>query len=243
MSRAGERLLATRLMSVLFSARVGTALALTVPPFWVLVAIAPARWTHRLTQHWARVIATLCGCRPIVTGAPSLPSGTGIVMVANHSSFLDSVVLLAAIPGDYRFVANHLAARRPLLGTVIRKSGHLVVDRGSARSRAACARAMVKTLQSGTPLLLFPEGTRGRRGLLPFHMGAFRTAEKTSCPVVPVAIDGTRRMLPRDRRLLEPAPLAIHVLEAITADPSAVRRAAALRDQARAAIVTALPES
>lgn len=164
-------------------------------------------------------------------------------MVANHSSFLDSVVLLAAIPGDYRFVANHLAARRPLLGTVIRKSGHLVVDRGSARSRAACARAMVKTLQSGTPLLLFPEGTRGRRGLLPFHMGAFRTAEKTSCPVVPVAIDGTRRMLPRDRRLLEPAPLAIHVLGAITADPSAVRRAAALRDQARAAIVTALPES
>lgn len=158
MTRAGERFLATRLMSVLFSARVGAALALTVPPFWVLVAIAPAQWTHRLTQHWARVIVTLCGCRPIVTGLRSLPSGTGIVMVANHSSFIDSVVLLAAIPGDYRFVANHMAARRPLLGTIIRKSGHLVVERGSVRSRAACARAMVKTLQSGTSLLLFPEG-------------------------------------------------------------------------------------
>jgi Acyltransferase len=127
MTRAGERFLATRLVSVLFSARVGAALALTVPPFWVLVAIAPAQWTHRLTQHWARVIVTLCGCRPIVTGLRSLPSGTGIVMVANHSSFIDSVVLLAAIPGDYRFVANHMAARRPLLGS-----------RRSSRARHCC---------------------------------------------------------------------------------------------------------
>lgn len=238
MTQLGGGFLASRLRPVLFSARVALALAVTIPPLWVMVAIAPAQWIHRLTQRWAGVIVGLCGCRPRVTGLRSLPRGTGVVMVANHSSFLDSVVLLAAIPGEYRFVANHLAAGRPLLGTIIRKSGHLVVDRRSARSRAACARAMVRTLESGTSLMLFPEGTRSRCRLLPFRLGAFRAAAKTL--VVPVAIDGTRRMLGRDFRLPEWALLSVQVLAPICGDPSVVGCAAHLRDAAQAAIVDAL---
>ena len=125
------------------------ALGLTVPPLWLLVAIAPAKVTHRLTQHWARVVVALSGCRPRVTGLWHLPRDTGVVMVANHSSFIDSGVLLAAIPGEYRFMTNHLAAGRPVLGASIRKSGHVVIDRLSVRSRAAGARAIVRTLESG----------------------------------------------------------------------------------------------
>ena len=94
------------------------------------------------------------------------------MLVANHSSYLDSLALVAAIPRDCRFVANHLAATRPLLGLIIRKSGHLVVDRASRQSRAACARAMIALLQDGTSLVLFPEGTLGQ-DVLPFHAGGF----------------------------------------------------------------------
>ena len=112
------------------------------------------------------------------------------MLVANHSSYLDSVVLAAAIPRDCRFVANHMAATRPLLGLIIRKSGHLLVDRESRRSRAACARAMIELLQDGTSLVLFPEGTRAGRDVLPFRAGAFRAAFRTGRPVIPIAISG-----------------------------------------------------
>ena len=232
---------ARRLRPAFFSARVALALLVTVPPLWVLVAMTPARSVHRLTQRWARVIVGLCGCRPRVIGLQRLPPpNISAVMIANHSSFLDAVVLLATIPGDYRFVTNHLAAGRPLLGTIIRKSGHLVVDRRSMRSRAACARAIEGTLTAGTSLMLFPEGTRGRRGLLPFHLGAFRAAVKTARPVIPIAIEGTRQMLPRDLRLAERGPLAVHVLAPIPGDGSVTGHAARLRDAARAAIAAAL---
>ena len=88
-----------------------------------------------------------------------------------------------------------------------------------------------------------PEGTRSPRGLLPFRLGAFRAAAKTSSPVVPIAIDGTRRMLPRKFRLLERAPLSVQVLTPIGGDSSVDGCAAHLRDLAQAAIVAALGES
>jgi fatty-acyl-CoA synthase len=233
----------TKLRSVLFSVRVLLVLTLTLPPLWLFVVVTPRRATHRLVQRWARGIVALSGCRLRVTGLHCLPVGTGVVMVANHSSFLDSVVLLAAIPGEYWFVANHLAATRPLLGTIIRKSGYLVVDRRSVRSRSACARAMSTALEAGTSLLLFPEGTRNSNHLLPFKIGAFRAAAKTAHPVVPIAIAGTRQMLPRDFRLLEQAPLSVQVLAPITAETAGVRYAAHLRDRAHAAVAEALVES
>lgn len=164
-------------------------------------------------------------------------------MVANHASFLDSVAVLAAIPGEYRFVVNHRAARRPLLGTIIRKSGHLVVDRRSGESRVACARAIVRTLQSGTSLVLFPEGTRSRNGVQPFRLGAFRAAARTSRTVVPIAIDGTDRMLPPDRWLPSPTRLAVHVLSPLESDGISVRDSQSLRDSAHQAIIAVLAES
>lgn len=102
---------------------------------------------------------------------------------------------------------------------------------------------MVRTLESGTSLMLFPEGTRSRSGLLPFRLGAFRAAAKTSHPVVPVSIDGTPRMLPRDFRLPESAPLSVQVLAPICGNASVAGCATHLRDLAQAAIVGALGES
>ena len=162
------------------------------------------------------------------------------MLVANHSSYLDSVVLVAAIPRDCRFVANHLAATRPLIGLIIRKAGHLVVDRGSRRSRAACARAMMELLRDGTSLLLFPEGTRAGSEILPFHTGAFRAAVKTGRPVIPIAISGTRRIWPRRIRLLRQNAIVVRVLPAIHADVQTYDSAARLRDAAAGVIANAL---
>jgi 1-acyl-sn-glycerol-3-phosphate acyltransferase len=227
--------------SLVFSLWVGLLLALALPPIWLVLALTPAgAATHRGVRRFARAVLGLSGCRLQVYGLEHLTKDPCAVLVANHSSYLDSVVLVAAIPRDCRFVANHLAATRPLIGLIIRKAGHLVVDRGSRRSRAACARAMMELLRDGTSLLLFPEGTRGGSEILPFHTGAFRAAVKTGLPVIPIAISGTRRIWPRRIRLLRRNAIVVRVLPAIHADAQTRDSAARLRDAAAGVIADAL---
>jgi 1-acyl-sn-glycerol-3-phosphate acyltransferase len=119
------------------------------------------------------------------------------VLVANHASCVDSVMLMAALPVDYRFVVNHHLASYPFFGLAIRKSRYLIVDRTQAAARRACALQMIDTLRQGTSLLVFPEGTRHRgSGLLPFRPGAFRAAVEVGRPVIPITLAGTRDIWP-----------------------------------------------
>ena len=227
--------------SLLFSVWVTLLLILMLPPIWLVLALVPAgAATHRLVRRFARGLLWLSGCRLQVHGLEHLKREPCAVLVANHSSYLDSVVLVAAIPRDCRFVANHLAATRPLIGLIIRKAGHVVVDRRSRRSRAACARAMMELLRGGTSLLLFPEGTRATDKVLPFHAGAFRAAVMTGRPVIPIAISGTGRILPRRIRPIRRSAVEVRVLPAIHADAKTRQSAARLRDTAAGVITAAL---
>ncbi len=227
--------------SVLFTAWVALFLALTLPPIWLALALAPrGAPTHRLARRCARAVLGLAGCRLTVEGLENLASEPCAVLVANHSSYLDSVVLVAALPRDVRFVANHMAATWPLVGLIIRKAKHLVVDRRSQRSRAACARAMIAALRDGTSLILFPEGTRSGGGMLPFQMGAFRVAVRARRPVLPIAVVGTSRVWPRRLSLLHRSSIVVRVLPAIDADTQAGDRAARMRDAAAAAVASAV---
>jgi fatty-acyl-CoA synthase len=227
--------------SVVFTVWVVVLLTLTLPPIWALLALTPqGAPTHRLVRRCARAVLALAGCRLTVEGLENIASEPCAVLVANHSSYLDSVVLVAALPRDVRFVANHMAATRPLVGLIIRKAKHLVVDRRSQRSRAACARAMIAALRDGTSLILFPEGTRSGGGLLPFQMGAFRVAVKARRPVLPVAVVGTNRVWPRRLRLLHRSAIVVRVLPAIDVDSEAGDGAARMRDAAVAAVASAV---
>jgi 1-acyl-sn-glycerol-3-phosphate acyltransferase len=226
-----------RVTPLLFSAWVGLLLVVTLPPIWVVLLFAPAGdATHTLVRRFARGLFRIAGCSLTVEGLEHLEREPCAVLVANHSSYLDSMVLVASIPRHCRFVANHLAATRPLIGLIIRKSGHLVVDRRSRQSRAACGRAMIDLLHDGRSLLLFPEGTRAADGLLPFHTGAFRVAMKAARPVIPIAISGTSHVWPKGMRLLRRGAISVRILPALHTDRRRYENATQLRDAAAAVI-------
>jgi 1-acyl-sn-glycerol-3-phosphate acyltransferase len=222
--------------SLLFSLWVLTILSAALPSLWILLHLSRSRsQADGLVRAYARGVLLLSGCRLEVVGLGHLVQAGRAVIVANHSSALDSVVLLASLPGPYRFVVNHLAATRPLIGLAIRKCGHLVVDRTSLRSKAACGRAMFDMLESKVSLVIFPEGTRSDAALLPFKTGAFRVAATARAPVIPVAVSGTREILPRQFRLLHRGSIQVRILPSI-APPVGEDAAAALRDAAWSAI-------
>jgi len=202
-----------KIRDALFTAYIAALLILTMPPAWVLVLLSPrGRAAHRLVRGWSRLVVRASGCRVRMTGVDHLRGAGTVVLVSNHISYIDSVVFLAVVPVDFRFVAEHGVLTWPLVGTGVRKAGHLTVNRGSRAARLACAGTMVATLRAGGSLLVYPEGRRSRgEGLLPFRLGAFRAAVDAGRPVVPIAICGTDTIVSTERRWLRRGPIEITI--------------------------------
>ncbi|HUP37370.1 MAG TPA: AMP-binding protein, partial [Candidatus Limnocylindria bacterium] len=198
---------------VAFTAYVGMLLAVTGPALWALIRLVPpGRATAAAVRAWCRTLLALAGCRVQLDGQARLDSAGPAVLVANHSSYLDVVVLLAALPVDVRFVAKRELTTAPLIGTIIERAGHLTVERVDRPASVADAARATTALRDRQSLLFFPEGTFVRSpGILPFRLGAFRAAVETGRPVVPIALRGTRRILPPDRWLLRHGTISISV--------------------------------
>jgi 1-acyl-sn-glycerol-3-phosphate acyltransferase len=153
-----------------------------------------------------------CGLRPRVIGLEHLGTLGSGVLVANHASYIDPIVLMAAIPAPFHFVAKRALTRYPLVGTVIRKAQHLTIEKAGLSDRLAGADDVERELRAGKRLLIFAEGTFARRpGLLPFRLGAFRAAVDTGRPAVPIALAGTRRVLPDGTWLFRHAPITVTI--------------------------------
>jgi fatty-acyl-CoA synthase len=191
----------------------GALLLLTAPALWLGVLVAPGeRAASHLVRLWCRVILALSGCGIRVEGAEHLRGAGPAILAANHASYLDVVLLIAALPGQYRFVAKRELLRWPLVGHIIRKAGHLTVERARASQSVADAERVTEALRSGASVLVFPEGTFVRSpGILPFRLGAFKAAVETKLPIIPIVLRGTREVLPADAYLPRPGPLTVVV--------------------------------
>lgn len=185
----------------------------------------------------ARTLGRLVRARIAVDGLSHFEGAGPVVVVANHQSYIDTIVLLATLPIDACFVANEGLPSTPLLGAAIAAADHLVVNRAATADPQAAVRRMIETLEAGVSLVVFPEGTIAPGpGLLPFRMGAFAAAAAAGRPIVPVTIAGTRRMLPFDTWQMAPVPLAVHVHAPIEPAGRTWRDMTALAARARAAV-------
>jgi 1-acyl-sn-glycerol-3-phosphate acyltransferase len=227
-----------------FAVWTGVLLGALVPPLWIAVLLARrARTVDAATRWWCRTVLRLAGCGPTVRGLQHVPRRSA-VLVPNHSSYLDVVALLAALPRDLRFVAKRELLAVPIVGTVLRKGGHLTVDRVDLSRGVADAARVTGALRDGAVVCVFPEGTFvGRPGLLPFRLGAFKAAVEAGCPIVPVAIRGTREVLPADTWRPRPGRIEVTVLPPLAVAGEGWREIVRLRDAARAAVAAVLDEA
>jgi 1-acyl-sn-glycerol-3-phosphate acyltransferase len=167
----------------------------------------------------------------------------GTVLVANHASYMDWIVVLAALPVPFGFVAKAELARTPLIGRMLRNLGTEFVDRFDTRQSVEDAERVGNAVREGRTLMIFPEGTfRRSPGLAPFRLGAFQAAVQAQAPVVPICISGTRHMLPDGVRVPRKGPLKVAVLPTLAPTGADWSAAIALRDGAREAIGAQLQE-
>ncbi|HEX9181378.1 MAG TPA: AMP-binding protein, partial [Burkholderiales bacterium] len=212
------------------------------PPTWLLTAA-----TRRPADAWAfggaaaRLFLKLCRIPLVVRGLENLPAGAPSVLVANHASYLDGIILVAALPRHYSFVAKRELDGKFISSVYLRRLGAEFVERFVAQQGAEDGQRMVSAVAAGRSLAFFPEGTfRRAPGLLPFRLGAFVAAASGRLPIVPVAIRGSRGVLRGDGWFLRPGALVVTVGKPIVPpagapDPFAL--AVELRDAARAEIL------
>jgi 1-acyl-sn-glycerol-3-phosphate acyltransferase len=208
------------------------------------VILLPTLGLRRATARVAaRTFFLLAGMPVRLRGLDKLPTSQCVV-VANHASYLDGVVMTAALPPRFGFVIKREMNDVPVAGFLLRRIGSEFVERFNRHKGATDARRVLRTAASGHSLVFFPEGTfTSEVGLGKFHAGAFAIAARASCPVVPAVILGTRRNMPATRVLPRPGPIEVRYGDPIVdgvadgGDP-----ALRLRDASRAAILAELDE-
>ncbi len=205
----------------------------------MFAALAPPRgdWFTLFARGWARTILFVTGVRLRVLHAERLRPGESSVIVANHASMADILVLFAGLPVQVRFMAKRSVFRVPFLGWGIAAAGFIPVDRGDWRRGHEAVDVALKRLHGGRSVVIFPEETRSRDGsLLPFKKGAALLAVRAALPMVPVGIVGTFRVLPRGTLESSPGTVILNVGDPIETAGRSVADRAALTRLAREAI-------
>ena len=200
---------------------------------WPLVLLLPKRrWRHVVTRGAARLVLRLTRIPLRIEGA-ALPSGA-VMIVSNHSSYLDGLVLSAALDRELTFIAKQELEHQLIAGPFLKRLGTIFVHRLDPREGAKDTETILSAAREGATLVTMPEGTFSRMpGLLPFRLGAFLVATKASMPVAPVTIRGTRMVLRSDQWLPRQGEISVHIADPIRADGSDFGAAARLRDRCR----------
>ena len=153
--------------------------------------------TLRLARVWSRWILGAAGVGVEYEGLEHVPRERACIFMVNHRSNLDIWALAPALPDATVFVAKRSLFRVPLIGSAMKAGGFIPLDRSRRSSALESLSIAARRLREGRPLVVFPEGTRSRDGSLgTFKKGAFHTALEAGAPIVPVAISGSRNLLP-----------------------------------------------
>jgi 1-acyl-sn-glycerol-3-phosphate acyltransferase len=155
------------------------------------------------------------------------------VAVANHESMAD-IFLLSHLPWEMKWLSKEAIFKIPLMGWMMRMAGDIAVRRGDASSRTEALAACRDRLRKGVSVMIMPEGTRSADGQVQkFHDGAFRLAVETGCPILPIAVAGTRAALAKGSWVFGRATAIARVLPPIETTGMTLEDVPALRERAR----------
>jgi len=181
----------------LWAAWAWTAYLAILPLAWLLIVLAPTlHLRRRFARMSARLALALAGLTPKVEGLQHLAGDAPCIVVANHASYVDALVLTAALPPRFAYVAKQELLAKPGASIPLRRLGSVFVERFDSARGAEDTGVLEDRARSGDALVFFAEGTfRSAPGLLPFRLGAFVVAARCGLPVIPLTLTGTRTLL------------------------------------------------
>jgi 1-acyl-sn-glycerol-3-phosphate acyltransferase len=199
-----------------------------------------------LARLWSRVILGVPGVKLEVTMRARLEPGRPYIFMVNHASMVDIWAVFVTIPASFRFIAKKQLARIPLFGWAMTAGRFIFIDRQNAVAARRSMEEAARRIRSGQSVVIFPEGTRTRDGrLLPFKKGGFHLAIDSGAAIVPVAIRGTREIMPRGSPLIRAGTVTVEVDDPIPTEglTAADREALIVKVRGRVAAMLGEPEA
>lgn len=198
-----------------------TAIILIVSlPFLGLQWLLQKKWPHfgerggfRFMQFSFRLVSLPLGIRLDVIGRENIPSDGPCLFIGNHRSYLDVILAYPLFPSMTGFVAKNAFTKVPVLPIWMRRLYCQFLIEGDIRQNLQSILAAIENVKQGVSMVIYPEGKRGtgedERELLEFHEGSFKIATKTKCPIVPVAVTGTRECFEQQFPKVRPGHVTI----------------------------------
>lgn len=241
--------MALRIYSVLFWSFLGVSSILLFPfaaLTWAITLPFDRRKVllHGFTCFWGSLYTWLNPAWPVtIEGREHIRRGEAYVMVANHLSLLDILVLFRLFR-HFKWVSKIENFRIPFVGWNMRLNGYIPLRRGERASVIRMMKACEETLAEGNSIMMFPEGTRSPTGRMrAFKAGAFEIAQKAQRPILPIVVQGTSDALPKRGFVLRGRhPIRITVLEPIPAETFADQKVEELTERVRSLIAGVLQE-
>jgi 1-acyl-sn-glycerol-3-phosphate acyltransferase len=195
-----------------------------------------------IARAWGKMICVVCGIRVSTEGLEKIRPGQHYIFCPNHLSYTDTPVLVSVLPVNFRFMAKEELFRIPFLGTHLKHAGHISVPLEDPRASIRALSLAAKIInERHISVLIFPEGGRSETGVLQdFKEGAAYTAIKAGVPVIPIALCGTRDILPMHSLHVRPGRVVVRIGDPIDVAAMSLRDREALTARIRADIVAML---
>jgi len=198
------------------------------------VVVAIARW-------WSRVVLGAAGVELRVRYHAALDPAKPYVFMSNHLSSIDIWAMFVGISVPFRFIAKKQLGQIPLFGWAMKAGRFIFIDRQNAASARRSIDEAAARIRNGCSVVMYPEGTRSRDGrLLPFKKGGFHLAMSSGVEIVPVAIRGTRELMPAGALFVRAGVAELEVGAPIATKDVPVEARAALMARVRGSIASML---
>ncbi|NLI82536.1 MAG: 1-acyl-sn-glycerol-3-phosphate acyltransferase [Deltaproteobacteria bacterium] len=196
------------------------------------------KWCHGFGRLWGAINLWAAGVRVSVKGLDHVDARGSYIFAANHQGLFDILAVLAKLPIQFSWLAKEELFRLPVFGRAMRVSGYIPIDRSDHRKALESMNRAADRVRGGTSVVIFPEGTRSLDGVLQeFKKGGFMLAIKSQCPVVPMSISGSYRILPkRSKWLNTPGCIAITFGSPISTEGLTVKDRDRLLQEVREAV-------
>jgi 1-acyl-sn-glycerol-3-phosphate acyltransferase len=197
-----------------------------------------------LARIWARCLLWGSGIKVKVEGLEKIAANGSYVFASNHLSYMDTPVVLANIPVQFRFLAKRGLFQIPLLGTHLARAGHIPVPRDDARAAVKTMTTAAQIIRErAISLLIFPEGGRSPDGrLAEFKEGAAYIAIRAGVALVPVALKGTHEILPYGSAHVRAGAVTMRIGEPIPTAQAQLRDRERLTAELHSRIVSLLED-
>jgi 1-acyl-sn-glycerol-3-phosphate acyltransferase len=198
-----------------------------------------------VAKLWGRVLLFVSGVHVEVEGLHHVDRSGSYIFMANHTSYMDTPVVLANISVQFRFLAKRGLFQIPFLGSHLNRAGHIPVPREDPRAAVRTLQLAAETIQKKKiSLLVFPEGGRSHDGCLgPFKEGGAYIAIRAGVPIVPLVILGGSRVLPYGAGIVKSGKIVMRVLEPIQTNDFSLKDRGQLTERVRALLLEQLASS